>query len=86
MEGADFKGIKASTAEQYSGEGALASRLCQNCFPCWLLFRFGFLAHTRYCGLLKVQMNTDLMTASRSFWLVGQPDVERVKISKVSRC
>jgi adenine-specific DNA-methyltransferase len=40
--------------------------------------------------LLKVQMNTDLMTAdlkkkssgSQSYWLVGQPDVELVKISK----
>ena len=40
--------------------------------------------------LLKVQMNTDLMTAdlkkkssgSQSFWLIGQPDVELVKISQ----
>jgi len=40
--------------------------------------------------LLKVQMNTDLMTAdlkkkssgSQSFWLIGQPDVEFVKITK----
>jgi adenine-specific DNA-methyltransferase len=40
--------------------------------------------------LLKAQMNTDLMTAdlkkkssgSQSFWLVGQPDVELVKIEK----
>jgi adenine-specific DNA-methyltransferase len=38
--------------------------------------------------LLKVQMNTDLMTAdlkkksssSQSFWLVGQPDVDLIKI------
>jgi len=42
--------------------------------------------------LLKVQMNTDLMTAdlkkkssgSQSFWLIGQPDVELVKIKKGS--
>ncbi|MDR1106894.1 MAG: hypothetical protein LBL44_11105 [Treponema sp.] len=41
--------------------------------------------------LLKVQMNPDLMTAdlkkkssaSQSFWLVGQPDVDLVKIGKV---
>jgi adenine-specific DNA-methyltransferase len=40
--------------------------------------------------LLKVQMNTDLMTAdlkksrssNQSFWLVGQPDVELIKIAK----
>ncbi|MDR2394610.1 MAG: site-specific DNA-methyltransferase [Treponema sp.] len=40
--------------------------------------------------LLKVQMNTDLITAdlkkktpgSQSFWLVGQPDVELIKIKK----
>jgi adenine-specific DNA-methyltransferase len=40
--------------------------------------------------LLKVQMNTDLMTAdlkkksstSQSFWLVGQPDVDLVRIGK----
>jgi adenine-specific DNA-methyltransferase len=41
-------------------------------------------------ALLKVQMNPDLMTAdlkkksaaSQSFWLVGQPDVDLVKIEK----
>jgi adenine-specific DNA-methyltransferase len=41
--------------------------------------------------LLKVQMNTDLMTAdlkkkssgSQSFWLVGQPDVELIKVEGV---
>jgi adenine-specific DNA-methyltransferase len=40
--------------------------------------------------LLKVQMNPDLMTAdlkkksttNQSFWLVGQPDVELIKIEK----
>jgi adenine-specific DNA-methyltransferase len=40
--------------------------------------------------LLKVQMNTDLMTSdlkknrssNQSFWLVGQPDVELIKIAK----
>ena len=40
--------------------------------------------------LLKVQMNTDLMTddlkkkrtSNQSFWLVGQPDVELIKIEK----
>jgi adenine-specific DNA-methyltransferase len=40
--------------------------------------------------LLKAQMNTDLMTGdlkkkvstSQSFWLVGQPDVELIKIEK----
>jgi adenine-specific DNA-methyltransferase len=40
--------------------------------------------------LLKVQMNTDLMTSdlkknrssNQSFWLIGQPDVELIKISK----
>ncbi|GHV92878.1 hypothetical protein AGMMS50268_33810 [Spirochaetia bacterium] len=40
--------------------------------------------------LLKVQMNTDLMTSdlkknrssNQSFWLVGQPDVELIKIVK----
>jgi adenine-specific DNA-methyltransferase len=40
--------------------------------------------------LLKVQMNIDLMTAdlkkkssgSQSFWLIGQPDVELIKIEK----
>jgi adenine-specific DNA-methyltransferase len=40
--------------------------------------------------LFKVQMNTDLMTAdlkkksssSQSFWLIGQPDVELIKIEK----
>jgi adenine-specific DNA-methyltransferase len=40
--------------------------------------------------LLKVQMNTDLMTAdlkkkssaSQSFWLVGQPDMDLIKIEK----
>jgi adenine-specific DNA-methyltransferase len=40
--------------------------------------------------LLKVQMNTDLMTGdlkkkqtgSQSFWLIGQPDVELIKIEK----
>jgi adenine-specific DNA-methyltransferase len=40
--------------------------------------------------LLKVQMNTDLMTddlkkkrtSSQSFWLVGQPDVELIKLEK----
>jgi adenine-specific DNA-methyltransferase len=40
--------------------------------------------------LLKAQMNTDLMTgdlkknrsSNQSFWLVGQPDVELVKITK----
>ena len=41
-------------------------------------------------SLLKVQMNTDLMTddlkkkrtSNQSFWLVGQPDVELVKLDK----
>lgn len=47
---------------------------------------------TKWPGLilLKAQMNTDLMTAdlkkkssgSQSFWLVGQPDVELIKIEK----
>ncbi len=47
---------------------------------------------TKWPGLmlLKVQMNPDLMTAdlkkksasSQSFWLVGQPDVELIKIEK----
>lgn len=47
---------------------------------------------TNYPGvtLLKVQMNTDLMTddlkkkrsSNQSFWLVGQPDVELVKTKK----
>ena len=40
--------------------------------------------------LLKVQMNTDLMTddlkkkrsSNQSFWLVGQPDVELIKLEK----
>ena len=40
--------------------------------------------------LLKVQMNTDLMTddlkkkrsSNQSFWLIGQPDVELIKIKK----
>jgi adenine-specific DNA-methyltransferase len=40
--------------------------------------------------LLKVQMNTDLLTedlkkkrsSNQSFWLVGQPDVELIKIEK----
>ncbi|MCL1928988.1 MAG: site-specific DNA-methyltransferase [Treponema sp.] len=40
--------------------------------------------------LLKVQMNTDLMTGdlkkkqtgNQSFWLIGQPDVELIKIEK----
>jgi adenine-specific DNA-methyltransferase len=47
---------------------------------------------TKWPGLtlLKVQMNTDLMTAdlkkksssSQSFWLVGQPDMELIKIGE----
>lgn len=57
-------------------------------------FQFGpeashILDDTKWAGvtLLKVQMNTDLMTddlkknrsSNQSFWLVGQPDVELVK-------
>jgi adenine-specific DNA-methyltransferase len=47
---------------------------------------------TKWPGLtlLKVQMNTDLMTSdlkkksasSQSFWLIGQPDVELIRIEK----
>jgi adenine-specific DNA-methyltransferase len=51
-----------------------------------------FIDDTKWPGvtLLKAQMNTDLMTAdlkkksssSQSFWLIGQPDVELIKIEK----
>ena len=51
-----------------------------------------YIDETKWPGLtlLKVQMNTDLMTAdlkkkssgSQSFWLIGQPDVELIKIEK----
>jgi adenine-specific DNA-methyltransferase len=52
----------------------------------------GVIDETEWKGvtLLKVQMNPDLMTAdlkkkisaSQSFWLIGQPDVELVCIEK----